>query len=141
MLFIFSMPVLVRHLWQLKTIIFLYWCLIRAVLFLSCSILAQRFNLISVYKQHSQHNHKNCKIHQNSIQTFVLRVVKMIILFLVSFCKVPFRITLWYFDSSCSLQKSIDSNCYINQLQIYYILKGPGANVMKLFTAVSYEFL
>ncbi len=32
MLFIFSTPVLIRHLWQLKTVVFLHWCLIRAVL-------------------------------------------------------------------------------------------------------------
>ncbi len=28
----FSTPVLIRHLWQLKTVVFLHWCLIRAVL-------------------------------------------------------------------------------------------------------------
>ncbi len=32
MLFIFSKPVLIRHLWQLKTAVFLHWCLICAVL-------------------------------------------------------------------------------------------------------------
>ncbi len=31
MLFIFSTPVLIRHLWQLKTVDFLHWCLIRAL--------------------------------------------------------------------------------------------------------------
>ncbi len=30
MLFIFSTPVLIRHLWQLKTVVFLYWCKIHA---------------------------------------------------------------------------------------------------------------
>ncbi len=29
--FIFSTPVLIRHLWQLKTVVFLLWCLICAV--------------------------------------------------------------------------------------------------------------
>jgi hypothetical protein len=29
MLFIFSTPVLIRHLWQLKTVDFLHWCLMR----------------------------------------------------------------------------------------------------------------
>ncbi len=29
---LFSMPVLIRHQWKLKTIVFLHWCLIRAVL-------------------------------------------------------------------------------------------------------------
>jgi len=32
MLFIFSTPVLIRHLWQLKTFIFLHWSLMCAVL-------------------------------------------------------------------------------------------------------------
>jgi len=36
MLFIFSMPELIRHLWQLKTVVFQHWCLICAVL-LGCS--------------------------------------------------------------------------------------------------------
>jgi hypothetical protein len=38
MLFIFSMPVLIRHLWQLKTVVFLHWCLICAVLLDTCAI-------------------------------------------------------------------------------------------------------
>ena len=32
MLLIFSTPVLIRHLWQLKTVVFLHWCLICAAL-------------------------------------------------------------------------------------------------------------
>jgi hypothetical protein len=32
MLFIFSTPVLIRHLWQLMTVVFMHWCLICAVL-------------------------------------------------------------------------------------------------------------
>ncbi len=32
MWFIFSTPVLIRHLWQLKTVVFLHWCLICTVL-------------------------------------------------------------------------------------------------------------
>jgi hypothetical protein len=32
-LFIFSTPVLIRHLWQLKTVVFLHWCLMCVVLF------------------------------------------------------------------------------------------------------------
>ncbi len=35
MMFIFSTPVLIRHLWQLKTVVFLPWCLIHAVLFVA----------------------------------------------------------------------------------------------------------
>jgi hypothetical protein len=34
MLFIFSTPVLIKHLRQFKTIVFLHWCLICALLFL-----------------------------------------------------------------------------------------------------------
>jgi hypothetical protein len=33
MLYIFSTPVLIRHLWQLKKVAFLHWCLIRAALY------------------------------------------------------------------------------------------------------------
>ena len=32
MFFIFSTPVLIRHVWQSKTVVFLHWCLIRTVL-------------------------------------------------------------------------------------------------------------
>ncbi len=32
MLYIFSMPVLIRHLQQLKTVVFLHWCLMHTVL-------------------------------------------------------------------------------------------------------------
>jgi hypothetical protein len=38
MLFIFSTPVLIEHLWQLKTVVFLHWCLICAVLLYTCAI-------------------------------------------------------------------------------------------------------
>ncbi len=31
MLFIFSTPEFIRHLWQLKTVVFLHWCLMCAV--------------------------------------------------------------------------------------------------------------
>ncbi len=31
MWFIFSTPVLIGHMWQLKTVVFLHWCLIRAL--------------------------------------------------------------------------------------------------------------
>jgi hypothetical protein len=30
-MFIFSTPVLIRHLWQLKAVVFLHWCLLHAV--------------------------------------------------------------------------------------------------------------
>ena len=33
MSFNISMPVLIRHLWQLKTVVFIHWCLICRVLF------------------------------------------------------------------------------------------------------------
>ncbi len=34
MLFIFSTPVLIKHMWQLKTVVFLHWCLLCTVLLL-----------------------------------------------------------------------------------------------------------
>ncbi len=48
MLFIFPAPVLVRHLWQLNTVIFLSRCLIRAVLFEGKTSI-QVFNVIKNY--------------------------------------------------------------------------------------------
>ncbi len=33
MLFIFSTPLLIRHRWELKKVVFLHWCLIYALLF------------------------------------------------------------------------------------------------------------
>jgi hypothetical protein len=48
MLFIFSTPVVIRHMWQLKNVVFLHLCLIGAVLlepFLICIYLMdQRFH-------------------------------------------------------------------------------------------------
>ncbi len=44
MLFVFSTPVLIRYLWQLKAVVFLYWCLICAVLLFE---LFKEFCLIS----------------------------------------------------------------------------------------------
>jgi hypothetical protein len=38
MLFIFSTPVVIRHLWQLKTVVFLHWCLICAILIYTFSV-------------------------------------------------------------------------------------------------------
>jgi hypothetical protein len=48
MLFIFSTPVLIRHLWQLKTVVFLHWCIICSVLLaqVNCDISAQYFTLM-----------------------------------------------------------------------------------------------
>ncbi len=37
MLFIFSTPELIRHLWQLQTVVFLHWCLMYALPFASYS--------------------------------------------------------------------------------------------------------
>jgi hypothetical protein len=37
----FSTPVLIRHLWQLQTVVFLHWCLICAVLLDTLSIQTQ----------------------------------------------------------------------------------------------------
>jgi hypothetical protein len=37
-LFIFSTPGFIRHLWQLKTVVFLHWCLICSILFLMPTI-------------------------------------------------------------------------------------------------------
>ncbi len=43
MLFIFSMAVIIRHLWQLKTVVFLHWCLIHALLFANVNVKRFKF--------------------------------------------------------------------------------------------------
>ncbi len=43
MLFISSMPVLIRHLWQLKTVVSLHWCLICAVLLVAVAVAVRCF--------------------------------------------------------------------------------------------------
>jgi hypothetical protein len=52
MLFIFSTPVLNRHLWQLKTVVFLHWCLIRAVVL--CKLWTKQLP-VAVLKYYDHH--------------------------------------------------------------------------------------
>ncbi len=54
MLFIFSTLVLIRYLWQLKTVVFLHWCLIRAVLLFWGSKGSKRFPRVSESSQKVQ---------------------------------------------------------------------------------------
>jgi len=49
MVFIFSMPVLIRHLWQLKTVVFLHWRLICAALLSHDSV------IITLWTSNNQH--------------------------------------------------------------------------------------
>ncbi len=59
MLFIFSTLQLIRHLWQLKTIVFLHWCLICTLLLvlwlskLVCLSLSVTYTLFACTNQHS----------------------------------------------------------------------------------------
>ncbi len=46
MLFIFSTPELIRNLWQLKTVVFLHWCLIRAVP-LRCILIVTQYTIVN----------------------------------------------------------------------------------------------
>ncbi len=39
-MFIFTTPVLIRHLWQLKTVVILHWCLICSVPFVTLFIVS-----------------------------------------------------------------------------------------------------
>ncbi len=43
MLFIYSTPVLIRHLWQFTTVVFVHWCLICAVLLLKQHLPEKKF--------------------------------------------------------------------------------------------------
>ncbi len=49
MLFIFSTPVLIRHLWQHKTVVFLHRCLIHAVLLLWYVLFQQKHCLHDLF--------------------------------------------------------------------------------------------
>jgi hypothetical protein len=49
MLFIFSTPELIRNLWQLKTAVFLHWCLIRGVPFIKCFVVQDPWHKLAVY--------------------------------------------------------------------------------------------
>ncbi len=99
MLFIFSTLVLIRHLWQLETIVFLHWCLICVVLlskngrFLDFSILSLlllppfKFHSINLLQQQqwrhdyqhndtqhndTQHNHILSNLAQYLLQSYLL---------------------------------------------------------------------
>ncbi len=94
MLFIFSMPVVIRDLWQLKTVAFLHWCLLLAVLFdeivqntkICTNLLQKEFYKMSCMRrrrlgtQHNdiQHNDKNniknVVISKMTISTTIFRV-------------------------------------------------------------------
>ncbi len=49
MLFIFSTPVLIRYLWQLKTVVFLHLCLMRTVLLPKINSLIILAHIITIY--------------------------------------------------------------------------------------------
>ncbi len=66
MLFIFSTPVLIRHLWQLKTVIFLHWCLIRAVLLEPLEGRTEKVNKI-MFRIKKQKWFKTCNIYKIEI--------------------------------------------------------------------------
>jgi hypothetical protein len=51
MLFIFSTPVLIRHLWQLKTVVYVQCCLMRAVLFQDTEHFLCRVSTINDHKK------------------------------------------------------------------------------------------
>ncbi len=58
MLFIFSTPVLIQHLWQLKTVVFLHWCLIHAVLLRAVDICGSIKISTSTSSNYFQGNYK-----------------------------------------------------------------------------------
>ncbi len=61
-MFIFSMLVLIRHLWQLETVVFLHWCLIHA------PILSQFFvNKITSNMEGGKVYHQKFYIHSRGI--------------------------------------------------------------------------
>ncbi len=63
MLFIFSTQVLIIHLWQLKTVVFLHWCLMHIVL-LDCTVLL-KFDLNA--QQIKQNKTLGCNFRHDTI--------------------------------------------------------------------------
>jgi hypothetical protein len=59
MLFIFSIPVLIRHLWELKTVVFLHWCLLRRAVLL---FVEQKLMLGCCFKAHLHHGENLAKL-------------------------------------------------------------------------------
>jgi hypothetical protein len=57
MLFIFSTPVLIRHLQQLKTVIFLHWCLI----YVYCDYVKIVFNKAFICQRRVSNEEKSLK--------------------------------------------------------------------------------
>ncbi len=85
MLFIFSTPVLIRHLWQLKTVILLHWCLICAAVLCQLHLkpkVQKRFhnifhavNLRTIFRWNLQYLHKPSGLYYKHILTIVLTIV------------------------------------------------------------------
>ncbi len=141
MLFIFSMPVLIRHLWKLKGVVFLHWCQICANQF--CTIVSQ-----GVCHYHSlQPLSKICRearsllLHQNSVWVFT-RVSSSLA------CKYQTSVVVTDRDQHSSLLQYRNNyrlkifysrwpECFIVPL---YILPGLGGNLQfgyKYFTTLS----
>ncbi len=70
MLFIFSTPVLIRHLWQLKTVAFLHGCLIRTVLLIKRH-LADRYLINSDFVDKYLAHFANTVFGQHSYDTIM----------------------------------------------------------------------
>jgi hypothetical protein len=60
---LFSTPVLIRHLWQLKTVVFLHWCLIHAVLLLPYTNPTNGTPISQIIDSGGSHSKARCRIH------------------------------------------------------------------------------
>ncbi len=101
--FNFSTPVLIRHLWQLKTVVFLHWCLICTVLFSvttlgiypreKCTVVEKnfwRYSLGNLYSRNiiSNNYHKYWFTHAGTVELLVtIKVFQL--LTLMKNCLIP----------------------------------------------------
>ncbi len=60
-MFIFSTPVLIRHLWQLKTIVFLHWCVIHTIPLVNWEVASIILSVVKskLFQFSSQTSYKN----------------------------------------------------------------------------------
>ena len=113
MLLIVSTPVLIRHLWHLKTIDFLHWCLICAVLFL--------FNVIIGITSMEQHIFKLLLITEGSTEKVLQFKMPLYSIITKRFAFMNKKV----FFEKCRKVKTINNNynCSILFLKIMFTFK------------------
>jgi hypothetical protein len=115
MLFIFSTPVLIRHLWQLKTVVFLHWCQICA---LPRSIGNEGFQAVQPTQIRGKHSSLFCCNHRDRTR---LQMPAKIFPHLILKCLLFMGLTLG-FDTNSRNSFLIKFGVFYNKNKILTIL-------------------